>query len=81
MPQFDKLLESKIADIANIPLVNDAMTSIGGVFLKNFAPAKVPWAHVDICATANGVKNIPYIPEDASGWGVRLLIKLSEDWA
>jgi len=80
MPQFDKMLESRIADIANIPLVNDAMTSIGGVFLKNFAPNNVPWAHVDICATANGVKNIPYIQEDASGWGVRLLIKLSDDW-
>ena len=80
MPQFDKMLESKIGDIANIPLVNDAMTSIAGVFLKSFAPENVPWAHLDICATANGIKNIPYIPEEASGWGVRLLIQLTEDW-
>ena len=80
MPQYDKMLESKIADIANIPLANDAMTSIAGTFLKKFAPENVPWAHVDICSMANGVKNIPYIPEEASGWGVRLLIQLAEDW-
>jgi leucyl aminopeptidase len=80
MPQFDKMLDSKIADIANIPMSNDAMTSIGAVFLKFFAPEKVPWAHIDICSMANGVKNFPYIPEEGSGWGTRLLVQLAEDW-
>ena len=47
---------------------------IGGVFLKSFVDAKIPWAHLDIAGTAKVDDDKPYCPKGATGFGVRLLV-------
>ncbi len=72
---YDKLIEGVHADICNIGPPREASTIVGGCFLKRFT-GDVPWAHIDIAATAYGVKHIPYWAENsANGFGVRLLTR------
>jgi len=71
---YDKLIQSDFADIANIGPKSDASTIIGAVFLKQFVENNTPWAHIDIAGTAWGVKHIPYWDTKyPTGFGVRLL--------
>lgn len=71
---YDKLIQSDFADIANIGPKSDASTIIGAVFLKQFIENNTPWAHIDIAGTAWGVKHIPYWDTKyPTGFGVRLL--------
>ena len=51
---------------------------IGGMFLKQFVDAKIPWAHLDIAGTATTDKDRPYCPKGATGFGVRLLVDYIE---
>ena len=76
---YDEGVKSKIADVQNIGDGTAAGTIAGGAFLKKFAEG-YPWVHLDIAGTAWGVKGSSYIPEGASGYGVRLLVQLIEDW-
>ncbi len=70
---YSKLIEGTFADLCNIGPARQASSIIGACFLKRFT-GRTPWAHVDIAATAYGVKNIPYWnPDLATGFGVRLL--------
>ncbi len=76
LPLFDEYMhqiKSKVADIKNTG-GGGAGTITAGMFLKEFA-GNTPWIHLDIAGTAYGVKEKPYIPEGASGIGVRLLIQ------
>jgi len=71
---YDKLIQSDFADIANIGPRSEASTIIGAVFLKQFVENSTPWAHIDIAGTAWGVKHIPYWDSKyPTGFGVRLL--------
>ncbi len=71
---YDKLIQSDFADIANIGPKAEASTIVGGVFLKQFVENNIPWAHIDIAGTAWGVKHIPYWDNKyPTGFGVRLL--------
>ena len=75
---YDEGVKSKVADVQNIG-DGTAGTIAGGAFLKKFAEG-YPWVHLDIAGTAWGMKGSSYIPEGASGYGVRLLVQLVEDW-
>ncbi len=75
---YDEGIKSKVADVQNIG-DGTAGTIAGGAFLKKFAEG-YPWVHLDIAGTAWGMKGSTYIPEGATGWGVRLLVQLVEDW-
>lgn len=75
---YDEGIKSKVADVQNIG-DGTAGTIAGGAFLKKFAEG-YPWVHLDIAGTAWGMKGSTYIPEGASGYGVRLLVQLVEDW-
>ncbi len=75
---YDEGVKSKVADVQNIG-DGTAGTIAGAAFLKKFAEG-YPWVHLDIAGTAWGVKGSTYIPEGASGYGVRLLVQLVEDW-
>ena len=75
---YDEGVKSKIADVQNIG-DGTAGTIAGAAFLKKFAEG-YPWVHLDIAGTAWGMKGSTYIPEGASGYGVRLLVQLVEDW-
>ena len=70
---YDKLIEGTHADLCNIGPPREASSIVGACFLKRFT-GKTPWAHLDIAATAFGVKHIPYLdPKHATGFGTRLL--------
>ena len=75
---YDEGVKSKVADVQNIG-DGGAGTIAGGAFLKKFAEG-YPWVHLDIAGMAWGMKGGSYIPEGASGYGVRLLVQLVEDW-
>ncbi len=75
---YDEGIKSKVADVQNIG-DGTAGTIAGGAFLKKFVE-DFPWVHLDIAGTAWGMKGSTYIPEGASGYGVRLLVQLVLDW-
>jgi leucyl aminopeptidase len=58
-PNTTRLLKSPFADLKNIG-DGSAGTIVGAAFLKAFAPKGVPWAHLDIAATAWLEKEQPY---------------------
>ena len=76
---YDEDIKSKIADVKNLGDGRNAGAIAGGAFLKKFAEG-YPWVHLDIAGTAWGMKGSSYIPDGASGYGVRLLVQLVEDW-
>ena len=76
---FDKLIDSKNADMQNINYVGGAGSTTAAQFLQRFVLNKTPWAHLDIAGMAflkyGGALN----SGGATGYGVRLLNKLIED--
>jgi leucyl aminopeptidase len=74
-PQYEKQIDSKIADIRNIG-GRPAGSITAGLFLQRFVN-NVPWAHMDIAPTAwTNEQRIPSVPEGATGFGVRTLNEL-----
>lgn len=69
--EYDKLIESQIADIKNIG-GNQAGTITAGKFLAHFAKS-VPYVHLDIAGVAYFSKPQFYYGFGATGIGVRLL--------
>jgi leucyl aminopeptidase len=76
--EYGELLKSDIADIKNAG-GRDAGAITGGFFLKEFAD-KTPWVHMDIAGPVWTEKDKPYIPKGATGFGVRLIVNLLENW-
>jgi len=74
---YDKLIESKFADMRNIGGRN-AGSITAAQFLARFTNG-VPWAHLDIAGTAWQSGHKPTSPSWATGWGVRLLDRLVAD--
>ena len=81
------LIDSEIADIANVKMGNPSGgTIIGGLFLNEFVGNRskgetddIKWAHLDIAATAHN-EGAPYgvIPKGATGSYVRTLVALAK---
>src|SRR3989338_4492071 len=82
MPLHDKYKEhvkSNVADIKNSGS-RDAGAITAAVFLKEFVECK-KWAHIDIAGTAYTKNNKDVLsPYGGTGFGVRLIMKLLEDW-
>lgn len=68
---FDKLIESKNADMKNIG-GRWAGACTAAAFLQRFIK-DTPWAHIDVAGTAMDATRSDISPSWASGWGVRLL--------
>ncbi len=77
--EYGLAMKSDIADLRNVTNTGEAGTITAAKFLEEFAEG-LPWAHLDIAGTAWIEKDKPYIPKGAVGIGVRLLVKLMEDW-
>ncbi|MBI3321361.1 MAG: leucyl aminopeptidase [Candidatus Omnitrophica bacterium] len=77
--EYREMLKSDVADLKNVTDTGQAGTITAAKFLEEFAE-ELPWAHLDIAGTAWSEKDKPYIPRGAVGLGVRLLIRLIEDW-
>jgi leucyl aminopeptidase len=74
-PEYLELMKGSVADLSNIAAKRKAGTITAGAFLSE-AIGDTPWAHLDIAGTAWDVGR-PYTGNDASGFGVRLLVELT----
>jgi leucyl aminopeptidase len=77
-PEFDKLIESRNADMKNIGGRHGGAI-IAAQFLQRFVK-DTPWAHLDIAGTALGAPANEISQSWASGFGVRLLDRLVRDY-
>ncbi|MDB3873357.1 leucyl aminopeptidase [Pelagibacteraceae bacterium] len=77
---FDKLMDSKIADMQNINYSGGAGSITAAQFLQRFIINKTPWAHLDIAGMAWTKKTTKTIPYGATGYGVKLLNRLVEEY-
>ncbi|MGO9701613.1 MAG: leucyl aminopeptidase [Xanthobacteraceae bacterium] len=77
-PEYDKMIDSKFADMKNTGgRYGGSITA--AQFLQRFVN-KTPWAHLDIAGTALGSPQTDINKSWSSGWGVRLLDRLVEDY-
>ncbi len=76
---FDKLINSKNADMQNINYVGGAGSTTAAQFLQRFVLNKTPWAHLDIAGMAFSKYGGALNSGGATGFGVRLLNQLVED--
>ena len=77
---FDKLINSKNADMQNINYVGGAGSTTAAQFLQRFILKKTPWAHLDIAGMAFSKYGGALNSGGATGYGVRLLNQLIEDY-
>ena len=77
-PEYDKIIDSKFADVKNSG-GRFAGSITAAQFLQRFVN-KTPWAHLDIAGTALGSPQTDINKSWSSGWGVRLLDRLVEDY-
>ena len=77
---YDKLIDSTIADVQNINYAGGAGSITAAQFLQRFIINKTPWAHLDIAGMAFSKKAANLNPGGATGFGVRLLNNLVKDF-
>jgi leucyl aminopeptidase len=82
MPLPDELramLDSSVADIANLPSERWASMLVGGRFLAEFVPDGLPWVHLDMAGPAfNTGGPHDYTPKGGTGAGVRTVIAAAQ---
>jgi leucyl aminopeptidase len=77
-----KGLDSTVADIANVSGDRSGGMLVAGLFLREFVPDGVPWAHLDIAGPAyNDGGPYGYIAKGGTGSAVRTLVQLAVDVA
>jgi leucyl aminopeptidase len=80
--ELRKGLDSTVADIANISGERWGGMLTAGVFLKEFVPEGVRWAHIDIAGPAfHRGEPYGYTPKGGTGAAVRTLVQIAEDAA
>lgn len=72
---YRKLLDSNVADIANISEKRVAGTILGAMFLQEFVGEDIPWVHMDIAGVATDGKRDGIHSDFATGYGVRLMVE------
>jgi leucyl aminopeptidase len=78
-PEYKELTRGTVADLTNASAKRKASTIYAASFLEEFVDGK-PWAHLDIAGTAWDVGR-EYVGKGATGYGVRLLVRLARDLA
>ena len=76
---YDKLMNSKNADVQNINYIGGAGSTTAAQFLQRFILNKTPWAHLDIAGMAFSKYGGALNSSGATGFGVRLLNQLIEE--
>ena len=78
--EYHEQVKSEIADVRNTGSIpRSAGAIVGGTFLAAFVE-KTPWAHIDIAGPAWSEQDLFYTRKGGTGFGVRLLINLLENW-
>ncbi|HWK94089.1 MAG TPA: leucyl aminopeptidase [Pseudolabrys sp.] len=76
---FDKMIDSKFADMKNTGGSRAGGSITAAQFLQRFVD-NTPWAHLDIAGTGMDSRQSEINKSWASGWGVRLLDRLVADY-
>jgi leucyl aminopeptidase len=77
-PEYDKLIDSPIADIKNVgPRHAGSITA--AQFIQRFVENGTPWAHLDIAGMAWAEKPGATWDKGATGYGVRLIDRYVRD--
>ncbi len=76
---YDRLMDSKIADLQNINYSGGGGSITAAQFLQRFIRKGTPWAHLDIAGMAWTKKDTEVVPEGATGYGVKLLNRLIKE--
>jgi leucyl aminopeptidase len=75
-------LDSRVADLANVTGARWGGMLVAGTFLREFVPAGLPWAHIDIAGPAfNQGKPYGYTSKGGTGVPVRTLWSVLQDIA
>jgi len=77
--EYDKLIDSKFADLKNTGAGRWGGAITAAQFLQRFVADKTAWAHLDIAGTAFDSRQTEINKSWGSGWGVRLLDRLVAD--
>lgn len=78
--EYREMMKSKHADIWNSAPVRHAHPIQGAAFLSYFVDEKTPWAHIDIAGTSNIDSDQSPFVAGPTGFGVRLLASVLENW-
>jgi leucyl aminopeptidase len=80
--ELRKGLDSAVADLANLPAERDGGMLVAGLFLREFVPEGVRWAHLDIAGPAfNTGEAHGYTPRGGTGAATRTLVQVAQDLA
>ena len=80
--ELRKGLDSAVADLANVSGDRSGGMLVAGLFLREFVPADVPWAHLDIAGPSfNESDAYGYTPRGGTGAATRALVRIAEDLA
>ena len=80
--ELRKGLDSSVADIANVTPDRNGGMLVGGLFLREFVPDGVRWAHLDIAGPAfHEGEPYGYTPKGGTGAAVRCLVQIALDVA
>ena len=75
---YRRRIDSDVADLRNVSRTRDGGTLTAGLFLQEFVPAGIPWAHLDIAGTAWwGDADEGEFTKGGTGYGVRLILELA----
>lgn len=76
---YDKMMDSKAADVQNISSGTGAGSITAAQFLQRFVN-KLPWAHLDIAGVTWSKEGSATAAPGGTGFGVRLLDRLVSDY-
>ena len=80
--ELRKGLDSSVADIANVTPDRNGGMLVAGLFLQEFVPDGVRWAHLDIAGPAfHEGEPYGYTPKGGTGAAVRCLVQIALDVA
>jgi leucyl aminopeptidase len=71
--RYKRAMEGVHADLVNAAAIREAGATLGAIFLQHFVPEGMPWAHLDIAATAALKNDDRYFSKGATGFGVRVV--------
>ena len=80
--ELRKGLDSSVADLANVAPDRSGGMLVAGLFLREFVPAGVRWAHLDIAGPSfNDGQPHGYTPKGGTGAATRALVQIAVDAA
>ena len=80
--ELRKGLDSAVADLANVAPDRNGGMLVAGLFLREFVPVGVPWAHLDIAGPAfNDGAAYGYTAKGGTGAATRTLVQIAQDVA